>query len=166
MRKYKTHIDSNEQAVSAVIAVILMLAVTVVMGAVSFAYFTGMIGGTNEVAPLAVINIEDGADTADAGGMYAGGNEVFKIVHYSGELIIMSECSIEYKGGAIASWTTLTDTGAVSGLEATLPANSQFGNSISVTAVDGNTQDGPYSFRIRHNPSDSWILHELTATAI
>lgn len=42
----------NENAVSAVIGVILMVAVTVAMAAVAYAYFTGMIGGNSKPAPV------------------------------------------------------------------------------------------------------------------
>lgn len=39
-------------AVSAVIGVIIMVAITVAMAAVAYAYFTGMIGGNNKPAPV------------------------------------------------------------------------------------------------------------------
>ena len=48
----RKEIIKNESAVSAVIAVTLMVAVTIAMAAVGYAYLTGMIGGTQEVAPI------------------------------------------------------------------------------------------------------------------
>jgi FlaG/FlaF family flagellin (archaellin) len=42
----------NQQAVSAVIGVTLMVAVTIAMAAVAYAYFTGMIGGQNQETPV------------------------------------------------------------------------------------------------------------------
>ena len=42
----------NKNAVSAVIGVIIMVAITIAMAAVAYAYFTGMIGGGEEVAPV------------------------------------------------------------------------------------------------------------------
>ncbi|MCJ7696889.1 MAG: type IV pilin N-terminal domain-containing protein [Thermoplasmata archaeon] len=42
----------NKNAVSAVIGVILMVAITIAMAAVAYAYFTGMIGGGNKVTPV------------------------------------------------------------------------------------------------------------------
>jgi FlaG/FlaF family flagellin (archaellin) len=42
---------SREYAVSAVIGVIIMVAITVAMAAVAYAYFTGMIGGQKEETP-------------------------------------------------------------------------------------------------------------------
>ena len=41
----------NQNAVSAVIGVIIMVAITVAMGAVSYAYLTGMIGEQNRATP-------------------------------------------------------------------------------------------------------------------
>jgi len=42
---------SNQNAVSAVIGVIIMVAITVAMGAVAYAYLTGMIGEQNRATP-------------------------------------------------------------------------------------------------------------------
>ena len=52
MRK-RRDLSDDEKAVSTVIAVTLMVAVAVAMAAVSYAYFTGMIGGRNiEAEPI------------------------------------------------------------------------------------------------------------------
>ena len=50
----KTHREFNQRkhAVSAVIGVIIMVAITIAMAAVAYAYFTGMIGGGDKVAPV------------------------------------------------------------------------------------------------------------------
>jgi len=50
----KTHREFNQRkhAVSAVIGVIIMVAITIAMAAVAYAYFTGMIGGGEEVTPV------------------------------------------------------------------------------------------------------------------
>ena len=42
----------NQNAVSAVIGVIIMVAITVAMAAVAYAYFTGMIGGQKTETPV------------------------------------------------------------------------------------------------------------------
>jgi len=47
-RRYK----QNEYAVSAVIGVIIMVAITIAMAAVAYAYFTGMIGGQKTETPV------------------------------------------------------------------------------------------------------------------
>jgi len=49
-----THREFNQRkhAVSAVIGVIIMVAITIAMAAVAYAYFTGMVGGGEEVTPV------------------------------------------------------------------------------------------------------------------
>jgi len=42
----------NQSAVSAVIGVIIMVAITIAMAAVAYAYFTGMIGSEDEIVPV------------------------------------------------------------------------------------------------------------------
>jgi FlaG/FlaF family flagellin (archaellin) len=44
--------NQSKHAVSAVIGVIIMVAITIAMAAVAYAYFTGMIGGGDKVAPV------------------------------------------------------------------------------------------------------------------
>ena len=43
--------NQSKHAVSAVIGVIIMVAITIAMAAVAYAYFTGMVGGGDEVTP-------------------------------------------------------------------------------------------------------------------
>jgi FlaG/FlaF family flagellin (archaellin) len=43
---------SKQHAVSAVIGVIIMVAITIAMAAVAYAYFTGMIGGQKTATPV------------------------------------------------------------------------------------------------------------------
>jgi FlaG/FlaF family flagellin (archaellin) len=45
-------LKKDHQAISAVIGVILMVAITAAIGAVSYAYFTGLIGGVEEPTPV------------------------------------------------------------------------------------------------------------------
>jgi hypothetical protein len=52
IRTNRRKLEENTIAVSAVIGVILMVAVTVAMAAVAYAYFTGMIGGGEETTPI------------------------------------------------------------------------------------------------------------------
>jgi len=44
--------NQSKHAVSAVIGVIIMVAITIAMAAVAYAYFTGMVGGGDKVAPV------------------------------------------------------------------------------------------------------------------
>jgi len=50
--KINTKKKSREKAVSAVIGVIIMVAITVAMAAVAYAYFTGMIGESKTQTPV------------------------------------------------------------------------------------------------------------------
>ncbi|MEM4257570.1 MAG: type IV pilin N-terminal domain-containing protein [Candidatus Thermoplasmatota archaeon] len=155
----------NQEAVSAVIGVTIMVAITVAMAAVAYTYLTGMIGGETPT-PVASFNIKDGTANANAmTNLYNANDQVFIIEHYSGDTITTSEITIEYKSPT-GTWQTLTSTGQAAGLKATIPAHLQFGDTISVTAVDANTRNGVYLFRIRHNPSETYLLPQIEATAI
>jgi len=44
--------NQSKHAVSAVIGVIIMVAITIAMAAVAYAYFTGMVGGGDEITPV------------------------------------------------------------------------------------------------------------------
>jgi archaeal type IV pilus assembly protein PilA len=48
--------NKNDNAVSAVIGVVLMVAITIAMAAVAYAYFTGMIGGQTTSTPTISFN--------------------------------------------------------------------------------------------------------------
>jgi len=50
--KYIRSFLSNKKAISAVIGVMLMVAITAAMAAVAYAYLTGMIGGQKEETPV------------------------------------------------------------------------------------------------------------------
>ncbi|MEM0466659.1 MAG: type IV pilin [Candidatus Thermoplasmatota archaeon] len=168
MKANRKFID-GEEAVSAVIGVILMVAITVAIAATVYVYVSGMMDVSGGSAPVAVININDGVATASSTtGLYNPGDEVFVLFHYSGDTIPMADVVIEYMGGAVTSWDTLIGSTTTGGLTAAAPADGffQFGDEISVTAVDANTQAGVYTFRIRHNPTSSWVMPAKTATAV
>ena len=57
------NITQNEQAVSAVIAVTLMVAITVAMAAVGYAYLTGLIGPPVEEPPIIEFYKNEDANT-------------------------------------------------------------------------------------------------------
>jgi FlaG/FlaF family flagellin (archaellin) len=52
MKANKKVIEADDHAVSAVIGVILMVAVAIAMAAVAYAYLTGMIGGQSDYTPI------------------------------------------------------------------------------------------------------------------
>mgnify|MGYP006278731963 FL=1 len=57
-RKYK----ENEEAVSAVIGVILMVAITVAIAATVYVYVSGMIGGGGQQTPTIAFTVDSGSD--------------------------------------------------------------------------------------------------------
>jgi len=58
-RKFK----DGEEAVSAVIGVILMVAITVAIAATVYVYVSGMIGGTQEQTPTMACTVSSGSNT-------------------------------------------------------------------------------------------------------
>jgi FlaG/FlaF family flagellin (archaellin) len=57
--KNSAELNHNSEAISTVIGVILMVAVTVAMAAVAYAYFTGMIGSQQQTTPTFSINPDE-----------------------------------------------------------------------------------------------------------
>ncbi len=64
MKIIKKYRRSNNHAVSAVIGVTLMVAVTIAMGAVAYAYFTGLIGGSPEINAIISISQSTPSDVS------------------------------------------------------------------------------------------------------
>jgi len=58
MKANRKFIEGNERAVSAVIGVILMVAITVAIAATVYVYVSGMLGGTQNKAPSMAFNKE------------------------------------------------------------------------------------------------------------
>ena len=56
MKANRKFIDGDERAVSAVIGVILMVAITVAIAATVYVYVSGMLGGTQNKAPSMAFN--------------------------------------------------------------------------------------------------------------
>jgi archaeal type IV pilus assembly protein PilA len=56
MKANRKFIEGNERAVSAVIGVILMVAITVAIAATVYVYVSGMLGGTQNKAPNMAFN--------------------------------------------------------------------------------------------------------------
>ena len=60
--KANRRFKDNEEAVSAVIGVILMVAITVAIAATVYVYVSGMIGGTGEQTPSLAFTVDSGND--------------------------------------------------------------------------------------------------------
>ena len=72
MKANRKFIEADERAVSAVIGVILMVAITVAIAATVYVYVSGMVGGTKKMAPSIMFSKDEAADriivaTTDSG---------------------------------------------------------------------------------------------------
>ena len=72
MKANRKFIEADERAVSAVIGVILMVAITVAIAATVYVYVSGMVGGTKKMAPSIMFSKDETADriivaTTDSG---------------------------------------------------------------------------------------------------
>jgi len=160
-RKFK-----EEEAVSAVIGVILMVAITVAIAATVYVYVSGITGGTTKTAPAVTFRITDAADSAVGGTYAAAGDDVFNFEHAGGDKLTMKDLKIQYKSSAVTSWTTIDATGVANGLKATIPTYLEVGDTIVLEAVTAaGTPSGDYTFRVIHTPSNSIILSETPYTA-
>ena len=160
----------GEDAVSAVIGVILMVAITVAIAATVYVYVSGIISGPVAVQPSITFQIQDDGDVdAQAGSpstYSAAGDVVFTLEHFSGDKITMADVNVQYKSDNVTTWTTIDDTGVADGLKfGTSPTYFEIGDSIELQAVDGDTPAGDYLFRIIHKPSQSQVLTESSFTA-
>jgi flagellin-like protein len=98
---------TEERAVSPVIGVILMVAITVILAAVIGAFVLG-IGGSQEAAPQASLSFDfeqgstsgwDGADT----------DEQVVVKHDGGENINTDQLTLKYAGTEVGSGSTVVD---------------------------------------------------------
>lgn len=111
--------NRNEEAVSPVIGVILMVAITVILAAVIAAFVFG-IGGTQEKAPTASIVVANNPDTTAVD---------YKITHKGGDSMKGSDWKISVVAvGAAPNYTT-SETGT--------PGDFAVGNQLSITGLTG-----------------------------
>ncbi|RLG22256.1 type IV pilin, partial [Methanosarcinales archaeon] len=76
----------NEEAVSPVIGVILMVAITVILAAVIASFVFGM--GPSESAPVAQLSASDGIDDVSSS---SGSEKIIKLQHKGGDTIVLNE---------------------------------------------------------------------------
>jgi len=102
--KYFKKFLRDQKGVSPVIGVILMVAVTVVMGAVIAGFAYGYLGTTSKAPNVALSVIDDSTD-----------NSSILIKHNGGESIIADEwkCSVTANKDSSADFTSQTETGDV-----------------------------------------------------
>lgn len=113
---------SDDDAVSPVIGVILMVAITVILAAVIASFVLGL-GGSTEVAPTADFSFNYDTDTDSVTVTHGGGDNIRQ-----DELFIRGDSL-----GESGNWQTITDseaTGTIEGVSAVVS-----GNSANVTGV-------------------------------
>mgnify|MGYP006284954071 CR=1 FL=1 len=133
-RKYK----ENEEAVSAVIGVILMVAITVAIAATVYVYVSGMIGGGGQQTPTIAFTVDSGNDkmivaSADAATNWDDINITTSPSH---------TWNLTHNGG---STTHGTDN-------ETTDADVTAGDYILISGDDGNVQ-----VTVRYDPTNSLI---------
>jgi flagellin-like protein len=153
--------EKNEEAVSPVIGVILMVAITVILAAV-IAAFVFNIGGTQEKAPTASIVASNAADTSGPD---------LKIQHKGGDLLKAGEwkLSIVQVGDAPVfinsnSTTSIGDFGVGSQIITTNLTSGTgnytvTNNAVNTDGIAGNlTSGGKYDVKLVHIPSNAMLI--------
>jgi archaeal type IV pilus assembly protein PilA len=150
----------DEEAVSPVIGVILMVAITVILAAVIAAFVFNMGGSLNQAPPTVSISATNNAAT---------GTYDIKIVHSGGELLKGTEWKISVvpEGDAPIYVTSLADddfsVGSQMVVASTMnPANTSFDFETydwryAATGL-GLVQGDKYDIKMVHIPSNSLVL--------
>ncbi|MFC6955449.1 type IV pilin N-terminal domain-containing protein [Halorubellus litoreus] len=129
---------TDEDAVSPVIGVILMVAITVILAAVIGAFVLG-IGGSQEQVPQASISFEyDGGSTSGFGD--SGDDESVTISHDGGDSIPTGTLTVNIEGN-----DATTSNGPAAGVSVSSPSDPWTAGS-SYTLSDPST----------NTPSDTW----------
>ena len=138
---------TEERAVSPVIGVILMVAITVILAAVIGAFVLGL-GGETDAAPQASLTLIDETSTEDQ----------FLIEHRGGDRIDFNDITIIVSAGDESDRLSLGDSDTVDQYEAD-PDEISTGDSTRVS-INSGVLDGDQNARVRllHVPSDSIIL--------
>jgi FlaG/FlaF family flagellin (archaellin) len=161
MRWYMCLLGKNESAVSAVIGVVLMVAVTVMVAAVVAVFgfgFTGDFGGANPKRPVSaitVVNIPETTGIVDMKITYRGGDTLkagqwkLSIVPV-GQPPVYKDSSTDFRPGDMIITTSLT-----SGTGTYTVTNS----SVTSDGIPGTlTADGKYDVKIVVYPFKSMAL--------
>lgn len=142
--KYFKQFLREQRGVSAVIGVILMVAITVVMGAVVAAYVYGYFGNITQ-PPNVVLSVLDDPTDQDS----------LLIKHSGGESVSANDwkCSVTAGKESSTNFTSQTETGAVA---------ISTGTTLDVDYItaDGSTAvtTGWYHIIVVHVPSDTILL--------
>ena len=144
MKANRKFVNGEDEAVSAVIGVILMVAITVAIAATVYVYVSGMMGGASEKAPtitftkhealdlLIVVQADVGIDWSDITMVISNGT---------------SSLTVEETDWDVAlDFPDLSDPNVVTA-----------GDTIGFTTTGFNTQDGDLSIRFAYTPTNALI---------
>jgi len=162
----------DEKAVSPVIGVILMVAITVILAAVIASFVFGL-GGEVKKAPTASLTVTDATDKLESG-TYS--EAVLYIDHVGGDDVKLSEVTILVKdavtGDVLGKWVAQDLTTATAGTGGILVAQIDGGDAIfsageRITISEDSDSDVDPGTRLRvqivHDPTSQLILDtELT----
>jgi len=154
--------SKDEEAVSPVIGVILMVAITVILAAVIAAFVFGMGGNLTEAPPSVSL-------VASSNSATTGADLVIK--HIGGESLMGSDWkfSVVTEGNTSAYVTTSSDDDFEVGMqlvintkETTEHATGSWGDTWEYSDPDGDLLDtGKYSVQVVHIPSNSMVLDTI-----
>ena len=157
--------NRNEDAVSPVIGVILMVAITVILAAVIAAFVFGL-GGSQQAAPTASIVASNNPDTGaydlkiqhKGGEMLKGGDWKLSVVDASGSgtspTFVSSDAGSDLAVGAQVSVTNVTTSCTV----ATCTLSNSSLNVNATTALASGTK---YDVKLVHIPSNAMLLDQV-----
>jgi flagellin-like protein len=146
----------NEEAVSPVIGVILMVAITVILAAVIAAFVFGL-GGQQVAAPTVSITAANNPETT--------GVSDLKIQHKGGEMLKDKDWKISVipATGSVPT-TFIVGTGELTvGSQIIVNTTTQAGATASNTSVLGGTAlaAGKYDVKLIHVPSNAMLLDQV-----
>jgi len=155
----------DDEAVSPVIGVILMVAITVILAAVIGSFVFGM-GSKVQAAPQAQLAVEDAGNTLNDG---VGNESVFKVTHYGGDDLICEELKLQVANTSVTYELTWDDEDyfvakndqSQSQLNTTVISDGvlSVGESFTVKENGINITAGTYTFRVIHIPTGN-IIYE------
>ena len=136
--------DKNDQAVSAVIGVILMVAITVAIAATVYVYVSGMIGGTSESTPSIAFAKDNAKDKIYVTSAATG--------------IAWSDISIKMDNATANATMNETDYHTASDFTSAdhfgATGNVEAGDYIKIKATSA---DGDVEITLRYDPTNSLI---------
>lgn len=167
--------ESSDRAVSPVIGVILMVAITVILAAVIGTFVLGMADDMGDSAPNAQIGASDAANTSPvASDKYAN---LIVIDHNNGDTLPSGEYTIRIRHSSEDSFTTVTEgneAGLSWGEDANVslssdPGDFSLGDQVKIVLGNDHTGEQEYGgetwdVQILHNPSESMIVDTSVTT--